>query len=204
MIHAYNEYYLPIVRDKLAAMFELAVYVQHIEINDFAERFLSSRICRAFEKADPVYVMGKSANELLGLILNIDPRDVSTSDCATPEYWVGWILAYSQWYLNRPYRELVSVLPCDELLKKYFPYHEMDIMHSVELFRIRLPEINKLKKLRRERNLSQAELAVLSGVPERTIRSYEQGKTEISKAQAETLYALAQVLGCAIEDLILP
>ena len=91
-----------------------------------------------------------------------------------------------------------------KLLKKYFPYHEMDIMHSVELFRIRLPEINKLKKLRRERNLSQAELAVLSGVPERTIRSYEQGKTEISKAQAETLYALAQVLGCAIEDLILP
>ena len=57
--------------------------------------------------------------------------------------------------------------------------------------------------MRKELGLSQTELSVLSGVPERTIRSYEQGTTDISKAQADTLYALSRVLGCTIEELIL-
>ena len=85
-----------------------------------------------------------------------------------------------------------------------FPYHETDVLQSVDLFRARLPRVCPLKTLRRRRGLNQTELAALSGVPERTIRSYEQGKNEISKARAETLYALAQVLGCTIEELILP
>lgn len=204
MIHAYNEQFLGTVRGKLAAMFELAVETEGLGIDDFADRFLSSRICRAFECADPVFVLGKSANELLGMILAKDPPDVETGEYGSPEYWVGWVLAYTQWYLNKPYRELVAALPCGKLLDFYFPYHETDVLQSVDLFRARLPRVCPLKTLRRRRGLNQTELAALSGVPERTIRSYEQGKNEISKARAETLYALAQVLGCTIEELIIP
>ncbi len=202
MIRAYNEQFLGTIMDKLAEMFELAVDVEGMDIDDFAQRFVSSRICRAFEKADPVYVSGKSSNELLGLILGKEPVDIATSSIATPEYWAGWVLAYAQWYLNRPYRDLIEALPCGKLLERYFPYHEMDVSDSVELFRERLPKDCALKRLRRQLGLSQLELAALSGVPERTIRSYEQGKVDIAKAQAETLYALARILGCSIEDLI--
>ena len=203
MIHAYNEQFLETVKGKLAAMFELAVNEENNDIDSFAGRFAESRICRAFEKADPVYVLGRSANELLGLILDKEPLNVETSDYGTPEYWAGWVLAYAQWYMNRPYKDLIAAMPCSELVEKYFPYHEMDIMQSVDLYLERLPRTSVLKKLRQERGLSQVELAALSGVPERTIRSYEQGTTDISKAQAETLYALSQVLGCTIEELIM-
>ena len=202
MIRAYNEQFLGTIMDKLAEMFELAVDVEGMDIDDFAQRFVNSRVCRAFEKADPVYVFGKSSNELLGLILGKEPVDIATSSIATPEYWAGWVLAYAQWYLNRPYRDLIEALPCGKLLERYFPYHEMDVSDSVELFRERLPKDCALKRLRRQLGLSQLELAALSGVPERTIRSYEQGSVDIAKAQAETLYALARILGCSIEDLI--
>ena len=86
MIHAYNEQFLGMIMDKLAEMFELAVFEEGLEIDDFARRFLDSRYCRAFEKADPVYVAGKSAGELLGLILDKEPVSVETSPIATPEY----------------------------------------------------------------------------------------------------------------------
>ena len=204
MIHAYNEQLMPTVRDKLAQMFELAVYVEGIGLDDFAGRFIKSRICGAFEKADPVYVLGKSANELAGMVLDGDPIEADCASGASPEYWTGWALAYTQWYMNRPYRELLHALSCRELCDRYFPYHEMDVSRSVELFRARLPKINPLKKLRKERGFSQADLAKLSGVPERTIRAYEQGKLDIARAQAESLYSLSQTLGCKIEDLILP
>ncbi|MBQ7276273.1 MAG: helix-turn-helix transcriptional regulator [Bacilli bacterium] len=55
----------------------------------------------------------------------------------------------------------------------YFPYHEMDIMHIVSLFQDRINKNNALKQIRKQRNLTQYELSILSGVPERTIESYE-------------------------------
>lgn len=203
MIHAYNEQHLSIIQSKLAAMFELAVLEEHIEIDEFASRFLSSPVCSAFEKADPVFVLGKSANELLAVILVSTPLKIETDSYASPEYWVGWVLAYTQWYFNKPYKDLFAALPCSKLINEYFPYHEMDITRSLDLFRPNLNIRCPLKELRLMHNLSQAELAILSGVSIRTIKAYEQGTVDISKAQADTLYALSQSLHCTIEDLIL-
>lgn len=36
----------------------------------------------------------------------------------------------------------------------------------------------------------------------RSIQMYEQRRNDINKAQVETLYKLARVLGCNIEDLL--
>ena len=62
--------------------------------------------------------------------------------------------------------------------------------------------MSNLKKLREEASLSQNKLATLSGVSNRMIQYYEQGAKDINKAQAETLFKLAKILNCSIEDLI--
>ncbi len=202
MIHAYNKQFLPTAQEKLAAMFELAVLYEKTDINKFASQFLSSPICHAFETANPIYVLGKSANELVGIVLNTEPLNINVSCFASPEYWVGYVLAYAQWYFNKPFSVLLKALPCDTLLNHYFPYHEMDISHSIDLFRSHLPEQCTLKTLRIAKNLSQSQLSLLSDVPLRTIKAYEQGSVDIAKAQSETLYALAKTLNCTIEDLL--
>lgn len=62
--------------------------------------------------------------------------------------------------------------------------------------------MNKLKEKRMQRKLSQSQLAKASGVSLRMLQKYEQGDRDIKKAQAETVYKLAQALGCTIEELI--
>jgi hypothetical protein len=42
----------------------------------------------------------------------------------------------------------------------------------------------------------------LSGLNIRSIRSYEQGQNDLSKAQGDTLLMLAKALNCTIEDLL--
>lgn len=202
MIHAYNEQFVSIIQPKVAAMFELAVLEEHIDIDAFAQKFISSPVCHALENADPVYALGKSANELLALILGNEPLNIETSSYASPEYWVGWVLAYAQWYFNKPYSTIITAIPCSKLLDNYFPYHEMDITRSMELIAKYIKPVCPLKEIRKKRGLSQTQLANLSNVPLRTIKSYEQGTVDISKAQGETLYALAQTLNCSIEDLM--
>lgn len=202
MIHAYNEYYLNMSQVKLALMFELAVYQEKMSIDEFAEKLIKSPICKAIENGDPIYIAGKSANELLGLVLNKSIEETEQNMIASPEYWVGYVLAYVQWYTCKSFAEIITSYPCSKLLLNYFPYHEMDIMDTVRLIQKHFSNQSSLKLWRTKRQLTQNELAKISEVSLRTIKAYEQGKLDISKAQGETLYKLSTTLDCSIEDLI--
>lgn len=202
MIHAYKEQYAEIVQLKTAEMFELAVLNEKLDIDDFANLFASSLIGKAFERMDPVYLLGKSSNELIAQIINKPPVDIYIAQFASPEYWVGWVLGYAQVTLKKSYKTLIKVFPSSELLKCYFPYHEMDIAHIVDVFKEKLSRYSALKEAREKIGISQSDLSLMADVSIRTIRAYEQNKLDIKKAQADTVLALARVLGCSIEYLL--
>lgn len=202
MIHAYDKYYLDIAQRKLGMLFELATLYEGLDIDAFAQLFLSSKVSQAIEKADPVYLSGKSAIELLSLVLLKDISPIETNMQCSPEYWVGWALAYIQWDTNKSFAEIIKAYPCSKLLLNYFPYHEMDVTQIADLVKKHLNMDCPLKIWRTKRHLSQSQLALLSGVPIRNIKAYEQGTVELSKAQGETLYLLSKALACTIEDLL--
>lgn len=62
--------------------------------------------------------------------------------------------------------------------------------------------MSNLKRIRTEKNITREKLGELSGVSYRMIEKYEQGIRDINKAQAETLYKIAQALKCTIEELL--
>ena len=198
----YNGDYFSTIRNKVAEMFQIAVLHKHIPINKFATLFVNSPIAHAFETADPIYALGKSARELVEILIGEDDDSFMIAESASPEYWVGWVLASAQFMLNKSYKTLISAYPCGDVLDNYFPYHEMDINHIVDIYAEKIKENNPLKTIREQRKLSQSELATISNVPIRNIRAYEQGKLDIAKAQADTVLSLARALNCSFEDLI--
>ena len=62
--------------------------------------------------------------------------------------------------------------------------------------------MSNLKRIRMEYGITQGQLAIRSHVNLRTIRAYEQGYRDISKASYVTLNALARTLNCEIENLL--
>ena len=48
----------------------------------------------------------------------------------------------------------------------------------------------------------QSQLAYLSDVNIRNIKTYEQNENDINKAQVNILLSLARVLNCSIEDIL--
>lgn len=202
MIHAYDEYYLSKNQRKLAELIELAVVFRNIDIDEFMDKFISSNMARAFETNNIKYTQGMSIIELLAIVLDEEPKEISLFASVTPEYWVGYVLAYISWYYNISYKELIEAYPCSSLILNYFPYHEMDIRKVLELYSDKIKIESKLKKYREKKKYSQNDLSIISDVPIRTIRSYEQGSNDIAKGQVETLYKLAKALDCKIEDLL--
>lgn len=202
MIHAYNEVYLSNVMHNLSALFDIAINAMNLDADEFTEKFLDSCVASGIESGNPNYLSGKSATEMLSLILNTEIPFTQIPLDRSPEYWAGWILAYTQWQLNKPFKTIINVIPFSKLVSLYNPYHEAPEQKTVDKIRALFPSDCPLKRIRQLRNLSQKQLSLLSGVKLRSIQCYEQGDIDIKNAQGETLYALAKTLDCTIEDLM--
>ena len=69
----------------MAEMIELAVLNEKIDIDHFADLFTHSKVCDAFETMNPIYILGRSSNELIGLIIDKPPVDIYIAAFASPE-----------------------------------------------------------------------------------------------------------------------
>lgn len=210
MIRAYNELYLNDAQLLLANAFDYALNDCKQPPDWFARVFASSKAAREIERGSPAFVSGKAAEEIVRDILSSVlpdkelPKAVFTQE-RTPAYWAGWVLAYYQWLTARRFKDIFARVPLSDILTMYKVYHEIDITNFTEEMNRRYDSVvfeTKLKKIREARQLSQNELAVISGVKKRSIQLYEQKVNDIDKARAQTLYKLSRVLGCTIEDLL--
>jgi transcriptional regulator with XRE-family HTH domain len=59
-----------------------------------------------------------------------------------------------------------------------------------------------LAQKRREKGLSQSQLADITGISLRTLQAYESETRNINKAAAENVYLLAQALDTSMEEIL--
>ena len=210
MTRAYQEIYLSNAQAALGDAFDYAVNTCGIPGEDFAKLFCGSSVSRRMENGEPSLLSGKSGIEIaIEVIFETTGKQLEAVPTErmerSAEYWIGWAVAYYQWYSSRRYSDIFKVLPYGDLKKMYYTLHEADITKFVDIADERVREYFKdtnLKRIRTVYGCTQAELARLSGVTLRSIQMYEQRRKDINKASAETLYNIAKVLGCTIEDLI--
>lgn len=204
-IHAYNEDYLANARNTLGIAVDYAVHYQGMPIDDFFQKFIDSGIANEFEKGTPSVTVGLSGVELYQMVTrDLRPRlpQYQSLD-RSPEYWLGWALAYFQCTENRSFKEIFSVMKPSEMLCWYKTMHEEDVTSFVSALRQKMMARKTNLKILRERiGLTQAELSALSGVSVPTIRAYEQRTNDIRNAQYNVLLALARVLCCTVQDLV--
>lgn len=210
MTRAYQEIYLSKVQQVLGDAFDYAVNACHIPGNDFVKLFIASSVSKRMENGEPAYLVGKSGIEIArevvaetkGQGLETEPQERFVR---SKEYWIGWAVAYYQWYSGRKYSNIFKAVSFGDLQKMYDTLHEADITKFVDIADLRMkecfPETN-LKRIRTFYGFTQAELAKRSGVSLRSVQMYEQRNKNINKASVDTVYRLARVLGCTVEDLV--
>ncbi|MCD8295734.1 MAG: helix-turn-helix transcriptional regulator [Clostridia bacterium] len=201
MVHSYDMRYLIKVRRKLSNLFCLATEREHMSLDEFMEKFISSGMAQKFETANPIYVLGKSENELLKIILRRD-LDLGSPEIYVYASWTGYVLAYAQWYLRKTYKEITDLFPCSQM-EEYAHRSEGEAIPKImKVIKERISYKPPLQEYREKAGYTQAQLAEYSRVPVEKIISYETDEEDISCAEAGTLYNLAKALGCSMEDII--
>ncbi len=210
MTRAYQEIYLSKAQTVLGDAFHYAVNTCDIPGNDFVKLFIASSVSKRMENGEPACLAGKSGIEIVieivaetkGQELHVEPQE---NFGRSREYWIGWAVAYYQWHSDRKYGDIFRVASFEDLQKMYYTLHEADITKFADIMDSRMKEYfseTNLKRIRTVYGFTQAELSERSGVGLRSIQMYEQRNKNINKASVDTVYRLARVLGCTMEDLI--
>ena len=202
---AYSELYLNNAMTTLATMLDYAVNIISNDIDQTFKRFIDSGLASRFENGDPNLIAGKSGVELYWTMTKMQFNFLPEYQVLyrTPEFWLGWSLAYYQWFTKRSFRFIHMRVTLKELLGWYSTLHEADLSKFVEeLDRRIVPNETNLEIRRRALGLSQDDLSLLSGVPIHTIQMYEQKQKKLGNAQWNILSALAKALHCEVNDLM--
>lgn len=212
MIHAYDENYLCDSQKNLAGMFDYAIRGLKYSGDEFFTLFINSGVAGMFEHGNPKYIAGMSGIELAENVIiksGKKPIDYVKTDNSFdgPEYWLGWVMAYYQWYRALRFSDLKNygLIP-SEILSRYI-LHEADISKFVQtadsiILKNLQTKPTKLKQIRTARNMTQKQLADLSGVSLRMIQLYEQRQNDINKASGSVINRLAWVLKCNFYDIM--
>lgn len=210
MTRAYPDYYLDDAQREVGAMLDYAVNGCGEDLAEFYARFLASGLAWHVSQASPKY-LGMSGTELAMLVAERTGAPLPEKEPlifpGSPEYWTGWILAYVSWYLNMDFETLQRRgISAERICLVFHPLHEADVTKTVDLVQRWLEENaadeNPLKQQRKMAGLTQQELADMTGIPLRVVRSYEQGQRSLSNANAATVLRLSQVLACRAEDIL--
>ena len=210
MTRAYSESYLNDAKSTLSQCFDYLMNDCGFDADWTASLFLSSGYAQQFERGNPGVLAGMSGVELARAIIrqiyaSSSFPEIRYSDSLSSAYWAGWVLAEYQWFSGRRFQDIFDHIRLSEMILMYPVYHEMDISKFIETMEEKCSEplpVSRLKLLRESRGLSQSELARESGVNLRNIQMYEQRINKIDNAQAHTVYKLARVIGCDVEDLL--
>lgn len=210
MICAYDKKYLDDAMRNLGEAIDYAVNVCGMTSDEFMDMFIVSGLARQFGVGVPKYIAGMSGIELVCEVVScsgkeVEFREVEIEYQYSSEYWGGWILAYYQWATGRSFQDIREHISVQEILDRYSTLHEASEDRCVDAINVMIQKKNpstQLQRLRKIVGYSQKKLAEKSGVTLRMIQQYEQRAKDINKASGSNLVALAQVLGCRVEDLM--
>lgn len=202
-------------KSKLNNVQELLGYYFHTAINDYFlspekayKKLIVSGYFKLIEEGNNSVIYGKSGRELFYDVMNktsdymIECKPLN-SKTNTKEFWAGWILAYYQWSTSKSFDLINEIVPFNDIIELYNPYHEMDERSFVADINERYFNLHtKLSIIRKRNQLTQSELSDKASLSIRTIQMLEQRRNDINNAKAINLYRISKVLNCSIEDLL--
>lgn len=208
-MHSYDKEYLYYVQKNIGNMLDYAVNTCDLDITDFWNMFLVSDVEEQIRSNNPKFLVGFSGCELAKYVcekagISIKNQDEMYLD-KSPEYWVGWSLAYYQWYSGKKFSKVSRAIPVEEIMCMYDTLHEADVSKFVTIIDEKLNNYyveSNLKRIRSGIGYSQCDLARESEVSLRQIQLFEQRQRDINKAQVQTVAKLAAALFCDIEELM--
>lgn len=150
--------YLNNAQALLGDAFDYAINACGIAGGSFMKLFSVSSVSNRIENGEAAYIMGKSGIEAAVDVLVETTGKAPTAKpkanfTRSREYWIGWAVAYYQWFSGRKFSDIFKVLSFEDLERMYAPLHEADISKFTDIVDAKVREYFADTNLKRIRTL---------------------------------------------------
>lgn len=172
MLHSYQKMYLSKAQAVLGETFDYAINTCKIPGESFIKQFVVSSASKRMENGEPAYLVGKSGIEIAAdIVAETTGKELTEKPTdrfeRSIEYWIGWTIAYYQWWSGRKYSTIFRVFAFDELQKMYYTLHEADVSKFADIADERMRKLfpeTSLKRIRQfmvvlKRNLQKSRVS---------------------------------------------
>ena len=178
------------VEELFCDLFSLAGHYQ-IKKDLFTRAIENHSFINDIEKGDYRHAYEYSPIEVINESLSSCFEDVQGSE-VNDYYWVGKCYFYIQSETHKSFSYIFLKLPFEELYELFYPYHESDISHILDMFLEKEKEHTIIELLCKRRKISSQYLSKETGIPVSTIRKYRQKDEYLFKASFSNIYLLTQ------------
>lgn len=140
--NTFDIFWLDTDMENMAYLFEYCntyckkLFKTEIDIEKFLNTFMRSNIRAEAESGHP-RILSQAAEDTVEKFIEVDcnknisqfKKDKHTKNNYLPNqlYWVGWVYSYIGYKQDIHFKDLVEILPIQEMLRLYHCGHEMDI-----------------------------------------------------------------------------
>lgn len=128
--HKYPKQDMIFAQKVLGGMCEYGTQVMGYPLDLMWGMFVNSEFCELFENGfgKAIFTTGPGLamnveNSIRGRFIPKRQGKMPAAENTTPNYWVGWAMAYYQWDYTRPFREIADRIHINEVYKMYEVYH---------------------------------------------------------------------------------
>ena len=195
-----NDYDLNNIKNRFGAL------LSTLHDSGFTDEYITEAIIKKgyfdlFENDNLSEFNDKSLFRIMNEQFNKDAVMSFSSEYITDYIWAGEIFITMMINYSIPLKQLFIICPLDKMLA-YFPtFHEMNnIKICDEILKLR-KEVNIVKKLRNNINITKHQLSVLTDINEATLTSYEVSNDNLFKASLNNVIKLSKTLGVSLSCL---
>lgn len=179
------------IKNKFSTLLSKMVTDAKLGYNEITNKFIENDFLDCFEKNDLSEFYDKSYE---AIIFDLFKKECSFSEGIDPVvYWCG--TQYINIFLNKriPLKQLFLICSLKQMESYYEIYHQQNESKFIDMFIEKIYSESILKILRKKRNYSARQLAVLSSISINTIKYYENNKN-LYNASFENINKLTMVL----------
>ena len=149
MTHAYSDLYIESAQQVLGDAFDFVANECEDDLSTFAVDFANSNVGVLFGRGAVRYVAGMNGAELANAVREEQGKSPYPNEPIfyldkSPEYWVGWALAFYQWFSGRSFSQILRIISIHEFLCMYPTFHEMDIQQLIDECERRISSVEKI------------------------------------------------------------
>lgn len=186
------------IKNRFASLISKLHFSSSLSLDHINHFMIYSDFINLFEKNNINFFINTQLKDLAKKYFNVN--FIFEDNTTNPVYWAG--LQYISISFNYliPLRQLFAICPLPTMVS-YFPvYHEMNNLElTKKIINEEYINNNILRKLRKDKNYTIKELAVLTNIATDTIKGYERTNEAIYNASLNNIIKIANALNVSLD-----